>query len=143
PVAPAVRASSAIPTVLPPVPLRDRLLIDGGIIDNFGVHEAVRRGARSIVLIDASTSEIEEPPGGLGEIIDRMTLVSQVHQRRRPRGAAVTCHAPRVAWGAGRCGRVAPPSAPRRRWRPAARGRRAPSPCAPPGRTSRLPSVSW
>jgi NTE family protein len=88
PVAPAVRASSAIPTVLPPVPLRDRLLVDGGVIDNFGVHEAVRRGARSIVLIDASTSAVEEPPVGLGEIIDRMTLVSQVHQRRRSLAAA-------------------------------------------------------
>jgi NTE family protein len=88
PVAPAVRASSAIPTVLPPVPLRDRLLVDGGVIDNFGVHEAVRRGARSIVLVDASTSEIEEPPVGLGEIVDRMTLVSQVHQRRRSLAAA-------------------------------------------------------
>jgi NTE family protein len=94
PVAPAVRASSAIPTVLPPVPLRDRLLIDGGIIDNFGVHEAVRRGARSIVLIDASTSEIEEPPVGLGEIIDRMTLVSQVHQRRRSLAAAAGAGVP-------------------------------------------------
>jgi NTE family protein len=88
PVAPAVRASSAIPTVLPPVPLRDRLLVDGGVIDNFGVHEAVRRGARSIILIDASTSEVDEPPVGLGEIIDRMTLVSQVHQRRRSLAAA-------------------------------------------------------
>lgn len=88
PVAPAVRASSAIPTVLPPVPLRDRLLVDGGVIDNFGVNEAVRRGARTIVLVDASTSEIVEPPVGLGEIIDRMTLVSQVHQRRRSLAAA-------------------------------------------------------
>ena len=87
-ITPAVRASSAIPTVLPPVPLRDRLLVDGGVIDNFGVHEAVRRGARSIVLIDASTSAVEEPPVGLGEIIDRMTLVSQVHQRRRSLAAA-------------------------------------------------------
>ena len=94
PVAPAVRASSAIPTVLPPVPLRDRLLVDGGVIDNFGVHEAVRRGARSIVLIDASTSEIEEPPVGLGEIIDRMTLVSQVHQRRRSLAAAAGAGVP-------------------------------------------------
>ena len=57
PVAEAVRASSAIPTVLPPVPLDDRLFLDGGVIDNFGVNEAVRRGARSIVLVDASTSE--------------------------------------------------------------------------------------
>jgi len=94
PVAPAVRASSAIPTVLPPVPLRDRLLIDGGVIDNFGVNEAVRRGARTIVLIDASTSEVTTPPVGLGEIIDRMTLVSQVHQRRRSLAAAAGAGVP-------------------------------------------------
>ena len=94
PVAPAVRASSAIPTVLPPVALRDRLLVDGGVIDNFGVNEAVRRGARSIVLIDASTSVLEEPPVGLGEIIDRMTLVSQVHQRRRSLAAAAGAGVP-------------------------------------------------
>jgi len=93
-IAPAVRASSAIPTVLPPVPLRDRLLVDGGVIDNFGVHEAVRRGARSIVLIDASTSGVDEPPVGLGEIIDRMTLVSQVHQRRRSLAAAAGAGVP-------------------------------------------------
>jgi NTE family protein len=94
PVPPAVRASSAIPTVLPPVALRDRLLVDGGVIDNFGVHEAVRRGARSIVLVDASTSEIVAPPVGLGEIIDRMTLVSQVHQRRRSLAAAAGAGVP-------------------------------------------------
>jgi NTE family protein len=94
PIAPAVRASSAIPTVLPPVALRDRLLVDGGVIDNFGVNEAVRRGARSIVLIDASTSEVTTPPVGLGEIIDRMTLVSQVHQRRRSLAAAAGAGVP-------------------------------------------------
>jgi predicted acylesterase/phospholipase RssA len=94
PVAPAVRASSAIPTVLPPVALRDRLLVDGGVIDNFGVNEAVRRGARSIVLIDASTAEVTTPPVGLGEIIDRMTLVSQVHQRRRSLAAAAGAGVP-------------------------------------------------
>jgi NTE family protein len=94
PIAPAVRASSAIPTVLPPVALRDRLLVDGGVIDNFGVNEAVRRGARSIVLIDASTAEVTTPPVGLGEIVDRMTLVSQVHQRRRSLAAAAGAGVP-------------------------------------------------
>jgi predicted acylesterase/phospholipase RssA len=76
------------------VPLRDRLLVDGGVIDNFGVNEAVRRGARSIVLIDASTAEVGAPPVGLGEIIDRMTLVSQVHQRRRSLAAAAGAGVP-------------------------------------------------
>jgi NTE family protein len=95
-VAPAVRASSAIPTMLPPVALDDRLLIDGGVIDNFGVNEAVRRGARSIILVDASTSEMSRLPTGLGGIIDRATLVAQLHQRRRSlavaAGAGVPLH---------------------------------------------------
>jgi NTE family protein len=94
PVAAAVRASSAIPTVLPPVPLDDRLFLDGGVIDNFGVNEAVRRGARSIILVDASTSELSRLPIGLGAIIDRATLVAQVHQRRRSLAAAAGAGVP-------------------------------------------------
>jgi len=94
PVAEAVRASSAIPTVLPPVPMEDRLFLDGGVVDNFGVNEAVRRGARSIVLVDASTSELSHLPLGLGAIIDRATLVAQVHQRRRSLAAAAGAGVP-------------------------------------------------
>jgi predicted acylesterase/phospholipase RssA len=93
-VASAVRASSAIPTVLPPVALDDRLFLDGGVVDNFGVNEAVRRGARSIVLVDASTSELSHLPIGLGAIIDRATLVAQVHQRRRSLAAAAGAGVP-------------------------------------------------
>jgi NTE family protein len=94
PVAAAVRASSAIPTVLPPVSMGDRLFLDGGVVDNFGVNEAVRRGARSIVMIDASTSELRKAPVGLGAIIDRATLVAQVHQRRRSIAAAAAAGVP-------------------------------------------------
>jgi NTE family protein len=94
PVAAAVRASSAIPTVLPPVPLDDRLFLDGGVIDNFGVNEAVRRGARTILLVDASTSELSNLPVGLGAIIDRATLVAQLHQRRRSLAAAAGAGVP-------------------------------------------------
>lgn len=94
PVAAAVRASSAIPTVLPPVAQDDRLFLDGGVVDNFGVNEAVRRGARSIILVDASTSELSRLPIGLGAIIDRATLVAQVHQRRRSLAAAAAAGVP-------------------------------------------------
>ena len=94
PVAEAVRASSAIPTVLPPVALEDRLFLDGGVIDNFGVNEAVRRGARTIILVDASTSELTRVPIGLGAIVDRATLVAQLHQRRRSLAAAAAAGVP-------------------------------------------------
>ena len=94
PVAEAVRASSAIPTVLPPVALDDRLFLDGGVIDNFGVNEAVRRGARTIILVDASTSELTRVPIGLGAIVDRATLVAQLHQRRRSLAVAAAAGVP-------------------------------------------------
>jgi NTE family protein len=93
-VAEAVRASSAIPTVLPPVALDDHLFLDGGVIDNFGVNEAVRRGARTIVLVDASTSEFSQVPIGLGAIVDRATLVAQLHQRRRSVATAAAAGVP-------------------------------------------------
>ena len=82
PLAPALRATSAIPTVLPPVPVGDRLFIDGGVVDNFGVAEAIRRGARSILLVDSGSALVEGPPVGLGEVLDRSALVTQVHHRR-------------------------------------------------------------
>ncbi len=40
PVAPAVRASTAIPGIFTPVPWRDTLLVDGGILENFPVPTA-------------------------------------------------------------------------------------------------------
>lgn len=88
PVADAVRASSAIPTVLPPVDLGSRLFVDAGVVDNFGVAEAIRRGAGTVVLVDASTGMPARPPVGLGEILDRAALAAAVHQRRHAEAAA-------------------------------------------------------
>ena len=47
----AVLAASAIPGVLPPVPWRGRLLVDGGIADNTPVSHAVALGARRIYVL--------------------------------------------------------------------------------------------
>ena len=94
PLAPALRATSAIPTVLPPVPLGDRLFIDGGVVDNFGVGEAIRRGARSIVLVDSGSAMPEGPPVGLGEVLDRSAMVTQVHHRRRSLAQAAEAGVP-------------------------------------------------
>ena len=94
PLAPALRATSAIPTVLPPVPLGDRLLIDGGVVDNFGLGEAIRRGARSIVLVDAGSALAEGPPVSLGEVLDRSAMVTQVHHRRHSLAQAADAGVP-------------------------------------------------
>jgi predicted acylesterase/phospholipase RssA/CRP-like cAMP-binding protein len=59
PLATAVRASVAIPGVLPPVPYEDELLVDGGVIDNLPVGEARRDNPSGpVIAVDVS------PPSG-------------------------------------------------------------------------------
>lgn len=59
PVAPAVRASVAIPGVMPPVPSGDDLLVDGGVLDNLPVDVAAADGrCETIVAVDVA------PPTG-------------------------------------------------------------------------------
>jgi NTE family protein len=84
----AVLAASAIPTLLPPVRQGDRLLVDAGFVDNFGVAEAVRRGARSVVLVDASVGALRGAPGNVPAMLDRANLVTRIHQRRHAEAGA-------------------------------------------------------
>jgi NTE family protein len=51
-VAKAVRASSAIPGVFPPVDHQGRMLVDGGLIDNIPVSVAREKGADIVIAVD-------------------------------------------------------------------------------------------
>lgn len=84
----AVRAASAIPAVLPPVVMGGRLLADAGFVDNFGVGEALRRGARSIILIDASVGQLDRVPSCIPSMLDRANLVTRIHQRAQAQRTA-------------------------------------------------------
>jgi NTE family protein len=84
----AVLAASAIPTVLPPVRIGDRMLADAGFVDNFGIVESLRRGARSIVLLDASVGALAGVPDRLTAMLGRANLVTKIHQRRHAVAAA-------------------------------------------------------
>jgi len=53
-VAKAVRASSAIPGVFPPVDHQGKLLVDGGVIDNIPVSVAREKGADIVIAVDIS-----------------------------------------------------------------------------------------
>jgi|TARA_B110000908_G_C10236859_1_gene443840 NTE family protein len=48
----AVQASSAFPTLLEPVEIHDKVLVDGGIVNNFPVFEVKKMGADIIIGID-------------------------------------------------------------------------------------------
>jgi len=51
PVVQAVLASAAIPGIFPPVPVGQRLLIDGGVANNAPISAAVARGAARILVL--------------------------------------------------------------------------------------------
>jgi len=56
PVAPAVRASCAMPGIFVPVTLQGRLLVDGGVVDNVPVGAARQLGADYVIAVDLSGS---------------------------------------------------------------------------------------
>ena len=49
PLSVALRASMSLPTLLYPVSYKDKLLVDGGVVDNFGVEYAIQNGADIII----------------------------------------------------------------------------------------------
>jgi NTE family protein len=75
----AVLASAAIPAVLPPVPWKDRTLMDGGVANNTPISHAVELGARRIyVLPTGYACALEEPPGGaLAVALHAISLLTQ------------------------------------------------------------------
>jgi NTE family protein len=54
PLVSALLASAALPGVYPPVARLGRLLYDGGLVANVPVRQAVRAGARSLVVLDCT-----------------------------------------------------------------------------------------
>jgi NTE family protein len=65
PLVDAVLASAAIPGVLPPVEWEGRLLMDGGVVDNTPLSQAVALGARKIyVLPTGGPCALSTPPRG-------------------------------------------------------------------------------
>jgi NTE family protein len=77
PLVDALLASAAIPGVFPPVAWGDRLLIDGGVIDNTPTSHALALGADEIyVLSTGGPCAIAEPPrGALGMLLHATSLL--------------------------------------------------------------------
>jgi NTE family protein len=53
----AVLASTAIPGVFPPVPWNERMLVDGGIVNNTPISPAIELGADTVVVLPAIGTE--------------------------------------------------------------------------------------
>ena len=58
----AVKASTAIPTLRQPVPIDDKLLVDGGILKNIPIDEAKKMGADLVIAVDVDEkTDISKP----------------------------------------------------------------------------------
>jgi NTE family protein len=83
PLIPALLASSAIPGVLPPVEIEDRLYVDGLASANLPAVPAVERGAGSIVVLDTGTREVGEVATSATKVLARVAVIMAMSQRRR------------------------------------------------------------
>lgn len=80
---PALLASIALPPYLPPVECQGRHLMDGGIVANVPIAEAVARGARRIyVLLTHCARELHRLPKGFLEAQERAGRIAVEHQMR-------------------------------------------------------------
>ena len=75
----ALMASAAIPGVFPPVTIRGRALMDGGVADNTPIRHAIDLGAdRIYVLPGGYACALPRPPGSaLGMALHALTLMIQ------------------------------------------------------------------
>jgi NTE family protein len=83
-VAPAVRASCALPGVFTPVEYGGRLLVDGGVINNLPVSAVREMGAEYVIAVDLSSPPAADrkPPTTLLEMwfLSVATLIRNTHR---------------------------------------------------------------
>ncbi len=91
--APALRASAAIPGVFPAQELDGKLLVDGGVVAMFPTVLARALGAETIVLLDATPSDPrpEEPQGLTDSLIHTVALMIRTQRRAAVDPQVVGC----------------------------------------------------
>jgi NTE family protein len=81
----AILASSAIPSVLPPVWIDGALLVDGGVVNNTPISHAAELGAERIYVLaadDPTTRGLSRPPrGALDAAVHAFRLLSNARLR--------------------------------------------------------------
>jgi NTE family protein len=86
---PALLASSAIPGLLPPVTIDDRLLVDGLASANLPAVPAVQRGAGAVIVLDTGGRDLGEPSTSTRKVITRLSAsLGQAQRRDQLRDAA-------------------------------------------------------
>lgn len=78
----AVMASTCIPGIFVPVKLNDRLLVDGGIVEQVPISSLKEMGADYILGIDVSGAGKLRNPGGIIEVVLNSIEIAVRHQAR-------------------------------------------------------------
>lgn len=87
----ALRASCAIPGIMPPLELQDRQLVDGGWIDAVPVRPARKMGADFVIAVDVGRDITEfEPPRSALDIVFRADAITR-HALSRQRLSEADC----------------------------------------------------
>jgi NTE family protein len=73
--APAVRASSSVPGIVPPVKLGGRLLVDGGVCNNLPVSAVRALGADLVVAVGLSHAPLHVPRDPLNMLVAAMDVL--------------------------------------------------------------------
>lgn len=69
PVAEAVRASAAVPGIYIPVTINDRMLVDGGVVENVPISPLKSMGAEFILAVDLNGNDGYDEPGSVIDIL--------------------------------------------------------------------------
>ncbi len=97
----AMRASMSIPGAFAPVPLKDQLLVDGGIVNNLPVQIVRDMGADVIIAVDVGTPLFgRDQLGNLFDMVEQLTnllVVQGVAAQTRALRAADTLLVPNLA----------------------------------------------
>ncbi len=94
----AIRASMSIPGVFSPVPRGERLLVDGGLVENLPVAEAEAMGADVVIAVDVSSDKFDpERLKSFGGVLSRMASLPIKENVARALARASVVVSPRVA----------------------------------------------
>ena len=78
PISEAVRASTALPMIYKPVKIRDRELVDGGIVSTTNLDVAVEAGAKFVIVVNPLVPYVNDFSKRVGRIFPRPQRVSDM-----------------------------------------------------------------
>lgn len=79
----AIRATTAYPGLVEPVPLGDAILVDGGILNQIPVDGALFLGARRVIAVNATALEPLERPQNVEKVLRRRPVTGALREAMR------------------------------------------------------------